>query len=110
MLGASFFCSRSAVRDASRIIPATTAMLARSDPEILSAIRDVLRRDPEVADVNSLPQQFSSLVENPIKRVIDINFKIYKIIVVDALDECSSPWIVESLIKAILDWILLSNS
>ena len=106
MLGASFFCSRSAVRDASRIIPTTAAMLARSNPEILSAIRDVLTRDPEVADFNSLPQQFSSLVVNPIKRVIDKNVKINKIIVVDAIDECSSPWKVEAFIKAILDGVV----
>ena len=105
MLGASFFCSRSAVRDASRIIPTTATMLARSNPGIRSAICEVLTSDPDVADINSLPQQFNSLVVNPIKRVIDKDVNIYKVIVIDALDECSSPWMVESLIKAILDGV-----
>ena len=105
VLGASFFCSRSALRDASRIIPTIAAMLARSDPEIRSAIQEVLERDPDVADLNSLPQQFGSLIVDPIKRVINKNVKIYKVIVIDAIDECSSSWMVESLIKAILDGV-----
>ena len=106
MLGASFFCSRSVVQDATRIIPTTATMLARSNPEIRSAIREVLTNNPDVADLNSLPQQFSSLIVNPIQRVIDKDVKIYKIIVIDALDECSSLWIVQSLIKAILDGVV----
>ena len=105
MLGASFFCSRSALKDASRIIPTIATMLAQSDPEIRSAIHEVLASDPDVADLNSLPQQFSYLVVNPIKRVVDKDVKLHKIIVIDALDECSSPWIVESLIKTILSGV-----
>ena len=105
MLGASFFCSRSAVRDATRIIPTTATMLARSNPEILSAMREVLTRDPDVADLNSLSKQFNSLIVNPIKCAIDKDIKIYKIIVIDALDECSSPWVVKSLIKAIFNGV-----
>ena len=34
MLGARFFCSRSALKDARRIIPTIAAMLARSNTEI----------------------------------------------------------------------------
>ena len=105
MLGASFFCSRSAVRDATRIIPTTATMLARSNPEIRSAMREVLTRDPDVANLNSLSQQFSFLIVNPIKHTIDKNVKTYRIIVIDALDECSSRWVVESLIKAILNGV-----
>ena len=103
--GASFFCSRSALRDASRIIPTIATMLARSDAKIWAATREVLESDPDVADLNSLPQQFISLIVNPIKRVIDTDAKIYKVIVIDALDECSSSSIVELLIKAILNGV-----
>ena len=103
MLGASYFCSRSALWDASRIIPTIATMLARSDPEIRLAIYEVLTRDPDVADLNSLSEQFSSLIVNPIKRVINKDVRIYKVIVIDALDECFSPWVVESLIKTILN-------
>ena len=105
MLGASFFCSRSALRDASRIIPTIATMLAHSNSEIRSAIQEVLTSDPDVANLNSLSQQFHSLVGNPTKRVIDKDIKIYKVIVIDALDECSSQWIVEALIKAILEGV-----
>ena len=59
-----------------------------------------------MADLNSLPQQFNSLVVKPTKCVIDKNVKIYKIIVVDALDECSPQWKVEEFIKAILDGVV----
>ena len=102
MLGASFFCSRSALRDATCTIPTIASMLAQSDPEIRSAIREVLAGDSDAANLNSLSQQFSSLVINPIKQVVDKDVKIYRVIVIDALDECSSSSIVESLIKAIL--------
>ena len=81
-------------------------MLSQSNPEIWSAICEVLTNNPDVADLNSLTQQFSSLIVNPIQHVIDRDIKIYKIIVIDALDECSSPWIVQSLIKAILDGVV----
>ena len=96
---------QSALRDASHIIPTIATMLARSDAKIRAAIREVLASDPDVADLNSLSQQFSSLVVNPIKQVIDTDVKIYKVIVIDTLDECSSSWIVKSLIKAILDGV-----
>ena len=105
MLGASFFCSRSALRDASRIIPTISTMLSQSDCEIRSAIQEVLISHPDIADLNSPPQQFSSLVVNPIKCVIGKNIKIYKVIIIDALDECSSQWIVKSLIRAIFDGV-----
>ena len=105
MLGASFFCSRSALRDATRIIPTTATMLARSNPTIRSAICEVLADDPDVADLNSLPHQFSSLIVDPIHRAINKDVKLYKVIVIDALDECSSQQIVVSLIKAILNGI-----
>ena len=52
-----------------------------------------------------LNQRCSSLIVNPIKHVIDKDVEIYKIIVTNALDECSSPWVIESLIKAILNGV-----
>ena len=58
-----------------------------------------------MADLNSLPHQFSSLIADPIHRAIDKDVKLYKVIIIDALDECSSPRTVVSLIKAILDGV-----
>jgi len=102
-LGASFFCSRSALRDARRIIPTTASMLARSNSKIRSAIHDVLARKPDVADLNYLPQQFSSLIVNPIKLATASHPEVYYIIVLDAIDECSASGVVEILIKTAID-------
>ena len=112
MLGASFFCSRTALRDARVIIPTIASILSRSNPKIRSALCEVLGSNPDVADLNSLPEQFSSLLVKPIKRVIGNDIKVYKIIVIDALDECSSTlderssrWTVLSFIATILDGV-----
>jgi len=106
-LGASFFCTRSALHDASRIIPTMTRMLALSNSHLQRAICEVLASDPDVADLNSIPEQFNSLVINPIRRVVDKDVKtiVAKIIVIDAIDECSSSGRVEILIKTILDGV-----
>ena len=65
-------------------------MVSQSHPETRSAIYKVLESDPDVADLNSLPQQFNSLIVNLNKSIINKDVKIYKIIVIDALQECSS--------------------
>ena len=58
-----------------------------------------------MANLNSLPHQFGSLIVDPINRAIDRDVKIFKVIVIDALDECSSPRTVVSFIKAILNGV-----
>ena len=98
LLGASFFCSRSGLRDATRIIPTIAAMLASSNPEIRTTICEVLTDDNTYVD-------FNSLIVNPIQRAIDRTYKMNKVIVIDALDECSSPWMVRTLLKTILNGI-----
>ena len=112
MLGASFFCSRSALKDTRCIIPTIASMLSQSNPKIWSAICEVLASNPDVGDLNSLSEQFKSLVVGPIKKVVRNDIKIYKIVVIDALDECSSlvdarasRSTVESLITTILDGV-----
>ena len=110
MLGASFFCSRSVLRDARRIIPTIAYMLSQSNSNIRSAICEVLESNPDVVKLNSLSAQFNSLVVEPIKKVIGNDMNIYKIVVIDGLDECSSLLdaskpTVESLITTILDGV-----
>ena len=104
-LGASFFCSRSTLNDATLILPTIVSMLARSSPRLQSVICKALEDNPDVASLNSFSEQFTSLIIKPIKSVFDKDIKIYKIVVIDALDECSSPMRVESLIKAVLDGV-----
>ena len=107
ILGASYFCSRSesVLRDPSRIIPTITSMLARSSSPILSEIYQVLEKDPDASSLNSLPTQFDRLLTGPISRVIPKGTKTYKVVVIDAIDECSHHTKVESLIKTICDGV-----
>ena len=63
-----------------------TTMVSQSHPEIQSAIYKVLVSDPDVADLNSHPQQLNSLIVNLIKSIIDKDVKIYRVIVFDVLE------------------------
>ena len=105
-LGASFFCSRSALRDPTHIIPTISSMLSRSSSKIRSAIHDVLASKPDVADLNYLPQLFSSLILNPITLTTINDNKVYYIIIINALDKCLGSGIVNMLIKAILNGVV----
>ena len=104
-LGASFFCSRSTLKDVDLILPTIASKLALSSPQLRSVMCKVLDNNPDVASLNSFPDQFSSLIAEPIRRVFDEDTKVYKVIVIDALDECSPPKRVYSLIEAILDGV-----
>ena len=104
-LGGSFFCSRSGLTDARRIIPTIASMLAQSNQTIQLAIHEVLKKKPNVADLNDLSEQFRSLIVNPVKLAAENEHDIHYIIVIDAMDECSGSGIVEMLINAILDGV-----
>ena len=105
MLGASFFCSRSAsqqVRDASFIVPTVATKLSQASPLLRSALSQAMEDEPDVGSLYTLSMQFRLLLEEPIQRVIDLSIKTYKIIVIDALDECTKPGMVEKLIQAVV--------
>ena len=106
-LGSSFFCSRSdtALRDVKVVIPTIASMLALSSPSIQSKLCQVLENHPDVANLNSLPEQFNLLITGPIESVVPNKINTYKIVVIDAIDECSHQLKVESLIKAICDGV-----
>ena len=103
LLGASFFCSResSSSNDASRIVPAIAYMLGRTSPLIHSAICQALERNPEVV-FNSTLQQFRDLIVQPVQKVIPHFVKTYKVIVIDALDECFELSTMKSFITAVV--------
>ena len=102
-LGGSFFCSRSdtTLRDGKAIVPTIASMLARSSPSIQSELFQILEQHPDAASFNSLSEQFKLLLARPINNAIPTNVRTYKIIVIDAIDECSQQWKVESLITTI---------
>ena len=83
MLGASFFCSCSALKDARRIIPTVASILSLSNPNIRSAICEVLESTLGLVDLNSLSEQFRFLVVEPIKKVLGNDINIYKVVVID---------------------------
>ena len=104
ILGASFFCSRSAsqeVRDAGLIIPTIASTLSQLSPVLQSAISEVVEEKPDVGSLHKLSVQFRLLLVDPIKSVVDSSLKTY-VVVIDALDECMNVGTVEKLIQAIV--------
>ena len=107
MLGASFLCSHSAspaVRDASLIVPTIAYTLSRASPLLRSAMSQIIEDKPGIGSLHAVSKQFRLLLVNPIKGVLDPSIKIYKIIIIDALDECTKPGTVENLIQAVFEF------
>ena len=102
VLGASFFCSRSAsleVRDAKFIIPTIASTLSQVSPMLRSAMREVIEEQSDVGSLHNLSVQFRLLLVDLIKS--DSSLKTY-VIVIDALDECTNLGMVEKLLQAIV--------
>ena len=107
MLGASFFCSRSVsqeVKDPSLIIPTIAAKLSQASPLLLSETVQIIEKEPDVGSMHTLSKQFRLLLVEPIKRALDPPVKTYKIVVIDALDECTNLGMVEKLVQSVVDW------
>ncbi|CAE6473921.1 unnamed protein product [Rhizoctonia solani] len=101
-LGGSFFCSRASpeCRDANRIIPTISYQLAYYSTPFRAALFQVLDGDPDVGSRN-ITSQFERLLKNPLmesKNQLLGNV----VIVIDALDECSSPSAVKLVLEALL--------
>ena len=109
MLGGSFFCSRGSenTRNARLIVPTIAHSLASTSPCIKSEIVKAIENDPKLAEPTyiNLVDQFNKLIHDPIKVGVGNWFKTYKIIVIDAVDECTDLRLVSSLIRLILESI-----
>jgi len=105
-LGASFFCSRASdkTNDARLIVPAIAHSLARASPSIKFEIVKAIEDDPALAETTyiNLNEQFKKLIYNPICATAGKGTRTYKIIVIDAVDECVNLQVVSSLIRLIL--------
>ena len=107
-LGASFFGSRASdkTNNARLIIPVIAHGLARASPsfklEVIRAIEDDLAL-AEPTYIN-LQEQFKKLVYSPLGTTADKPSRTYKIVVIDAVDECVNLTVVSSLIEVILQW------
>ncbi|GLB44022.1 hypothetical protein LshimejAT787_1502060 [Lyophyllum shimeji] len=106
VLGASFFCSRVSenARNARLIVPTIAHGLASSSPSIQSEVIKAIESDPTLAEPTyiNLEDQFEKLIRHPIRACIGQGMKTYKIIVIDAVDECTDHGIVGSLIRLML--------
>ena len=70
VLGASFFCSRSAspeVRDAKFIIPTIASTLSQVSPMLRSTMREVIEKQSDVGSLHNLSVQFRLLLVDLIK-------------------------------------------
>ncbi|THU79191.1 WD40 repeat-like protein [Dendrothele bispora CBS 962.96] len=107
LLGGSFFCSR-ASNDASNarlIIPSIAHSLARTSPSVESQIVAALKDEPMLAERTyiDLRKQFQKLIRDPMQTLLKQSITTNKIIVIDALDECTDlDRVVSTLIKVIL--------
>ena len=107
MLGASFFSSRGSenARDARLIVPTIAHSLASTSPCIKSEVVKAIEKDPNLAEPTSmnLVGQFNRLIHDPIQVSVGNAVKTYKVIAIDAIDECTDLQLVSSFIQLILE-------
>ncbi|CUA74660.1 putative WD repeat-containing protein all2124 [Nostoc sp, PCC 7120] [Rhizoctonia solani] len=94
-LAASFFCTRASpeCREAKRIIPTIAYQLARRFLPFRYSLCQQLKKDPDIS-TGQLSDQFDLLLKKPLLAAKD-KLSNNLVVVVDALDECSDPHIVE---------------
>jgi nucleoside-triphosphatase THEP1 len=106
MLGGCFFASRASEKtsNARLVIPVIAHALARASPcikfEVIKAIED----EPALAEPTyiNIDNQFTQLIYKPIRTTASKANKLYKVVVIDAIDECGDLAIVAALVKLVL--------
>ncbi|CUA69218.1 Vegetative incompatibility protein HET-E-1 [Podospora anserina] [Rhizoctonia solani] len=105
-LAASFFCTRASpeCREAKRIIPTITYQLARRFLPFRYSLCQQLKQDPDII-TGQLSDQFDILLKKPLLAVKE-KLSNNLVIVVDALDECDDPHIIELLLDLLFRSVL----
>ncbi|CAE6487951.1 unnamed protein product [Rhizoctonia solani] len=100
-LGASFFCTRTSgeCREVARIIPTIAYQLARSFAPFKSAMADILSKDSDIGS-QTMADQIKTLIIEPLLQVKDVMPRGL-VVLIDALDECSSPKAVGQMLDAL---------
>ncbi|CAE6441609.1 unnamed protein product [Rhizoctonia solani] len=98
-LAASFFCTRISpeCREAKQIVPTIAYQLARRSAPFRHALCEALEEDPDIG-FGRISSQFELLLKRPLVKIKDElpdNF----VVVIDALDECNDPGIVEDFLN-----------
>jgi len=108
ILGGSFFASRASekTRNARLIIPVIAHALARASPRIKVEVVKAIEDDPTLAEPTyiNINEQFKRLIYNPLRTAAGVGDKLYKVVVIDAVDECANLEVVASFIKLVLEW------
>jgi len=108
ILGGSFFASRASekTRNARLIIPVIAHALARGSSRIKVEVVKAIEDDPTLAELTyiNINEQFKQLVYNPLRTTAGVGDKRYKVVVIDAVDECANQEVVASFIKLVLEW------
>jgi len=108
ILGGSFFASRASekTRNARLIIPVIAHALARASPPIKVEVVKAIEDDPTLAEPTyiNINEQFKQLVYNPLRTTAGVGDKRYKVVVIDAVDECANLEVVAAFIKLVLEW------
>ncbi|CUA76224.1 Vegetative incompatibility protein HET-E-1 [Podospora anserina] [Rhizoctonia solani] len=94
-LAASFFCTRASpdCREAKQIIPTIAYQLARRFIPFQYSLCQQLKKDPDIS-TSQLNDQFELLLKKPLLAAKD-KLSNNLVVVIDALDECNDPHIVE---------------
>ena len=66
----------------------------------------IIGKEPDVSSIHTLSKQFRLLLVEPIQRALDTSAKTYKIVVIDALDDCTNLGMVEKSMQAIVGFAL----
>jgi len=108
ILGGSFFASRASekTRNARLIVPVIAHALARGSPRIKVEVVKAIEDDPTLAEPTyiNINEQFKQLVYNPLRTTTGVGDKRYKVVVIDAVDECANQEVVAVFIKLVLEW------
>jgi nucleoside-triphosphatase THEP1 len=107
MLSGSFFASRASdkTNNARLIIPVIAHALARSSPPITYKVVKAIENDPTLAEptYSNMRKQFKQLVSDPIQTSAGMLSQPYKVVVIDAVDECGNLEVVASFIELVLE-------
>ena len=107
ILGGSFFASRAYEKtsNARLIIPVIAHALARASPYIKVEVVKAIEDDPTLAEPTyiNMDEQFRRLVYDPVRTIAGVGDKLYKVVVIDAVDECANLEVVARFIKLVLE-------
>jgi ABC-type dipeptide/oligopeptide/nickel transport system ATPase component len=106
ILGGNVFCSRASdkTNNPRLIIPVIAHALARASPSIAFEVIKAIKNKALLAELSyhNMDEQFEQLIYTPLRKTSSKMARTYKIVVIDAVDECVNLEVVSSLIKLIL--------